>query len=101
MTVNAPIQSRPASLPDRSLLRLIATRAFRWWHDLRTGGRRDEVPVLLRPFSFWEGQTSALSGEGGTDPSLVPMGAKAAGISFDELGLKVLAMATVAEPRKG
>lgn len=72
MTANAPIQSRTASLPDRSLLRLMATRAFRWWHDLRTGGRRDEVPVVLRPFSFWAGQASALSGEGGTDPSLVP-----------------------------
>nr|WP_047166521.1 hypothetical protein [Sphingomonas sp. Y57] len=72
MTVNTPIQSRPTSLQDRSLLRLIATRAFRWWHDLRTGGRRDEVAVLLKPFSFWAGQTSALSGEGGADPSLVP-----------------------------
>lgn len=72
MTVNAPIQSRPPLLQDRSLLRSIATRAMRWWRDLRTGGRQDEAPVLLKPFSFWAGQTSALSGEGGTDPSLVP-----------------------------
>jgi D-alanine-D-alanine ligase len=38
---------------------------------------------------------------GMTDHSLVPMGAKAAGISFDALVLKVLELATVTEPRKG
>jgi len=72
MTINAPIQPRPTSFQDRTLLRTLAIRAHRWWRDLRSGGRRDEAPVMLRPFSFWQGQTSALSGEGGSDPSLVP-----------------------------
>ncbi|MES2498442.1 MAG: hypothetical protein V4618_20185 [Pseudomonadota bacterium] len=54
------------------MLRSIAVRAVRWWKEMRTGGRRDEVPVPLQPFSFWAGQASALSDEGGTDPSLVP-----------------------------
>gem|GEM_PF-1231155 len=71
MTVNTPIQS-PSQLQDRSLLRSVAVRAVRWWKEMRTGGRRDEVPVPLQPFSFWAGQASALSDEGGSDPSLVP-----------------------------
>jgi len=54
------------------LLRSVAVRAVRWWKEMRTGGRRDEVPVPLQPFSFWAGQASALSDEGGSDPSLVP-----------------------------
>ncbi|WP_238147109.1 SAM-dependent methyltransferase [Rhizorhabdus dicambivorans] len=54
------------------MLRSVAVRAWRWWHDRRTGGRRDEVALELKPFSFWAGQTSALSGEGGSKPSLVP-----------------------------
>ncbi|MBD3759395.1 class I SAM-dependent methyltransferase [Rhizorhabdus sp.] len=72
MTLNAPIPSRTSPSPERSLLRSVVARAWRWWHDRRTGGRRDEVPLALRPFSFWPGQTSALSGEGGSEPSLVP-----------------------------
>jgi len=72
MTLNAPISSRTSPSSQRSLLHSVAARAWRWWRDRRTGSRRDEVSLPLRPFSFWPGQISALSGEGGSEPSLVP-----------------------------
>lgn len=72
MTINAPIPSQTSPLQDRSLLRSIAAKALLWWKDRRSGGRQDEVALSLTPYSFWPGQKSALSGEGGSEPSLVP-----------------------------
>lgn len=71
MTLNTSTLSRTSPYPEKSPLRSVAARAWRWWQDRRAGGRRDEVALPLRPFSFWPGQTSALTGEGGSEPSLV------------------------------
>lgn len=72
MTINAPIPARLASQHDKSKIHALIVRAIRWWRDRRSGSRRDEPAVILQPFSFWPGQASALSGEGGSQPSIVP-----------------------------
>jgi len=72
MTINAPITSSAPSKPTGLLLRRAALRARRWWRDLRAGSRREEVPAQLKPFSFWPGKMSLLSGEGGAEPIPVP-----------------------------
>ena len=54
-----------------SKLRTLAKRAWAWWQDASTGSRSDEVGVAVEPFCFWHGQRSALTGEGGAEPSLV------------------------------
>ncbi len=72
MTINAPIPSGVAPSPPSSSLRTLVVRAYRWWQDKRSGSRRDEVAVALQPFSFWPGQRSFLSGEGGGEPPILP-----------------------------
>ncbi len=71
MTANAPIPARASSAQEKSKLRTYVTKAVRWWRDRRSGSRRDEPAMALQPFSFWPGQISALSGEGGDKPSIV------------------------------
>ncbi len=62
----------------------------------RGWGRVDFLMDEAGKHYFLEVNTSP----GMTDHSLVPMGAKAAGISFDELVLKILEMATVSEQNR-
>ena len=88
----------PCGLPEEQerAIREQALQAFRVLGG-RGWGRVDFLMDEAGKHYFLEANMSP----GMTDHSLVPMGAKAAGISFDELVLKVLAMATVAAPRKG
>jgi len=72
MTINAPIPAQATSSQEKSKLRIYLTKAVRWWRDRRSGSRREEPAMALRPFAFWPGQISALSGEGGDMPSIVP-----------------------------
>ncbi len=63
MSIDTPFPDIAPPKDDGSLLR----RFGRWWKDARAGGRKDEVAVPLRPFCFWPGKMSQLSGEGGQD----------------------------------
>ena len=81
---------------QEAAIRAQALQAFRVLGG-RGWGRVDFLMDEAGQHYFLEANMSP----GLTDHSLVPRGAKAAGISFDELVLKVLALATVAEPRKG
>ena len=72
MTINAPFSSRISPRQDGSLLRRLARQAVRWWKIRRIGSRTEEAPLALTPFSFWPNRASALSGEGGSEPSPLP-----------------------------
>lgn len=72
MTMNAPFSTRISPQQDGSLLRRLARQAVRWWRERRIGDRKEETPLRLTPFSFWPDRASALSGEGGSEPSPVP-----------------------------
>jgi len=88
----------PCGLPQaqENAIRAQALQAFRVLGG-QGWGRVDFLMDEAGKHYFLEANMSP----GMTDHSLVPMGAKAAGISFDELVLKVLELATVGEPRKG
>ena len=88
----------PCGLPQaqENAIRAQALQAFRVLGG-QGWGRVDFLMDEAGKHYFLEANMSP----GMTDHSLVPMGAKAAGISFDELVLKVLELATVGEPREG
>jgi D-alanine-D-alanine ligase len=86
----------PCGLPQtqEDRIRAEALQAFRAIGG-QGWGRVDFLMDEAGKHYFLEVNTSP----GMTDHSLVPMAAKAAGISFDELVLKILGMATVSEPQ--
>ena len=72
MNINSPIPLTDAKSSQWALIRRLARQAGRWWTDFRSGSRKDEAPVTLKPYCFWPGKMSLLSGEGGTEPVPVP-----------------------------
>jgi len=72
MTINQSFPSIRSPDQTRSLIQRLRLKALRWWNDVSTGSRTEEAPVELKPFCFWPGKMSLLSGEGGSDPVPVP-----------------------------
>ena len=71
MSIDAPFPSSPSPHQPGSLLRRIVRQAGRWWRDVRAS-QGEKAVLKLKPFSFWPGKASLLSGEGGSEPVPVP-----------------------------